>query len=65
VNKYVDHLFSELGIELQQIVPYTPQHNGVVKRKNMTLKEMANCMLQDRSLPPKLWVEAINYVYYI
>jgi hypothetical protein len=65
VNKYVEYICSESGIELQHTVPYTPQHNGVVERKNMTLKEMANCMLQSRALPPKLWDEAINCASYI
>jgi hypothetical protein len=36
-----------------------------VKRKNMTLKDLANYMLQARALPPKLWVEAIKYANYI
>jgi transposase InsO family protein len=54
VNKDVEHIFSEVGIELQHTVPYTPQQNGVLERKNMKLKEMANCMLQDRALPPNL-----------
>jgi transposase InsO family protein len=53
VNNYVDHLCSESGIELQHTAPYTPQQNGVAERKNMTLKEMANCLLQARELPPK------------
>jgi transposase InsO family protein len=65
VNKDVEHLCSESGIELQHTVPYTPQQNGVAERKNKTLKEMANCMLQARALPPKLWDEAINYAAYI
>jgi hypothetical protein len=42
-------------------VPYTPQQNGVAERKNRSLKEMANCMLQSKSLAPKMWAEAINF----
>ena len=37
---------TEQGIQMQHIVPYTSQQNGVVERKNCTLKEMANCMLE-------------------
>lgn len=46
-------------------MPYTPQQNGVAERKNRLLKEMANCMLQSKSLALKLWAEAINCVAYI
>ena len=65
MNKDVDHICSKSSIYLQHIVMYTPQQNGVAERKNQTLKEMANCMLQVRALPPKLWDEAINYASYI
>jgi hypothetical protein len=35
---------------MQHTVPYTPQQNGVAERKNHTLKEMANCMIQSKGL---------------
>jgi transposase InsO family protein len=54
-----------ISIQLQHTVPYTPQQNGVAERKNRSLKEMANCMLQSKSLDPKLWDEAINCEAYI
>ena len=44
---------------------YTPQQNGVAERKNRSLKEMATCMLQSKSLPQRLWDEAIKCVAYI
>jgi hypothetical protein len=50
---------------LKHTIPYTPKHNRVAERKNKTLKEMANSMLQARALPPKLWDEAINCATYI
>jgi transposase InsO family protein len=65
VNKDVEHVCSESSIALQHTVPYTTQQNGVAERKNKTLKEMANCILQARALPPKLWVGAINCEAYI
>jgi hypothetical protein len=61
VNKDVDHICLEIDIDFQHTVPYIPQQNGAAKRKNRTLKEMENYMLHERALPPKLWVEAINY----
>jgi hypothetical protein len=50
---------------MQHTIPYTPQRNGVAERKNHTLKEMANCMIQSKGLLLKYWVEAINCENYI
>jgi hypothetical protein len=50
---------------VQHIVPYTPQQNGVAERKNHTLKEMANCMIQSKGLSLKYWAESINCENYI
>ena len=59
VNKFIK-IFTERGIQMQHIVPYTPQQNGVAERKNRTLKEMANFMLQSKGLRLNFWAEAIN-----
>ncbi|MCO5575348.1 hypothetical protein L7F22_029148 [Adiantum nelumboides] len=47
------------GIKHQCTMPYTPQQNGVAERKNMSLMEMDRCMLKAKSLPHKLWMEAV------
>ncbi|MCO5558141.1 hypothetical protein L7F22_011718 [Adiantum nelumboides] len=47
------------GIKHQCTMPYTPQQNGVAERKNRSLMEMAKCMLKAKSLPHKLWMEAV------
>ncbi|MCO5613411.1 hypothetical protein L7F22_067687 [Adiantum nelumboides] len=47
------------GIRHQCTMPYTPQQNGVAERKNRSLMEMARCMLKAKSLPHKLWMEAV------
>ena len=47
------------GIVHQTIAPYTPQQNGVAKRKNRTLKGMINSMLNSSGLPHNLWGEAL------
>jgi transposase InsO family protein len=43
-GKYVKNYFTSYcttqGIQMQHIVPYTPQQNGVAERKNCTLKEI-------------------------
>ena len=53
------------GIQMQHTIPYTPQQNGVAERKNCTLKEMANYMIQSKGLSLKYWAEAINCANYI
>jgi hypothetical protein len=50
---------------MQHTVSYTTQQNGVTERKNCTLKEMANYMIQSKGLSLKYWVEAINCANYI
>jgi hypothetical protein len=65
VNHEIHNIFHEAGIQLQHTVPYTPQQNGVVERKNRSLKEMASCMLHAKSLPQRLWAEALNCATYI
>jgi hypothetical protein len=50
---------------MQHIFPYTPQQNGVSERKNRTLKEMANCMIQSKGLSLKYWAETMNCENYI
>ena len=65
MNKNLQHLCEECGIQMQHTVPYRPQQNGVAKRKNRSLKEMSTCMIEVKDLSPKLWDEAINGVSYI
>jgi transposase InsO family protein len=65
VNHEIHNLFHEAGIHLQHTVPYTPQQNEVAERKNRSLKEMVSCMLHAKSLPKRLWDEALNCETYI
>jgi transposase InsO family protein len=41
-------------------VPYTPQQNGIVERKNRTLIEAARTMLDEYKVSDQFWPEAIN-----
>jgi hypothetical protein len=50
---------------MQHIVPYRPQQNGVSERKNHTLKQMDNCMIQYKGLGLHYWVEDIKCENYI
>jgi hypothetical protein len=68
-GEYVNNNFTNYcttqGNQMQHTVPYTPQQNGVAARKNRTLKEMANCIIQSKGLSLKYWTEAINCANYI
>jgi transposase InsO family protein len=51
--------YSKIGIKRQFIQPHTPQHNGVVERKNRTLLDIVRCLLADSNLPSNSWAKAI------
>ena len=53
------------GISHQFAAPRTPQHNGVVERKNMTLQEMARAMIHGNKIPQRFWAEALSTACYI
>jgi transposase InsO family protein len=46
------------GIRREFIVPYSPQPNGVVERKNGAIVGAARSMLYDQGMPLFLWAEA-------
>ncbi|GJW03934.1 retrovirus-related pol polyprotein from transposon TNT 1-94 [Tanacetum coccineum] len=53
------------GITYNFSAPRTPQSNGVVERKNMTLQEMSRTMSNEQSLPQKFWCNAVDTSTYI
>ena len=63
-GEYVKYEFisycKDAGIHMQHSIPYTPRKNGVDERNNRSLKEMATCMLESKTLPPNFSVEAIK-----
>ena len=46
-------------------VPYTPQHNGVAKRKNYAIVGASRAMLHVQSLPFFLWGESCSTIVYV
>ena len=64
-NKIFDEFCDEQGIKHQYSSLRTPKQNGVVKRKNRVLTEMARTMLAGSRLPKKFWAEAINTTCHI
>jgi transposase InsO family protein len=59
-NLQVEEYLDEEGIKHEFSAPYTPQQNGVVERKNMTLIDMARTMLGEYKMPEQFWLEAVN-----
>ena len=55
----------DAGIQMQHSILYTHQQNGVAERNNRSLKEMATCMMESKTLPPNFLDEAIKYASYI
>jgi hypothetical protein len=58
-NTQVKEFLDEEGIKHELSAPYTPQQNGIVKRKNRKLIEAARTMLDEYKTPDS-WAEAIN-----
>ena len=56
---------SDLGIQRQLTMAYTPQQNGVSERRNKIVVEMAKSMLHEKNLPYMFWAEAVNTAVYL
>lgn len=55
----------DAGIEHQLTAPYTRQQNGVSQRRNRYILEMTRCMLHEKNLPNKFWVELANTAIFL
>jgi transposase InsO family protein len=64
-NTSFDEFCLEHEIDQQFSAPRVPQQNGVVKRKNCTLVEMARTMLDEHRTPRSFWADAISTTCYI
>jgi transposase InsO family protein len=62
-NAQIEGFLEEEGIK-NEFSPYTPQQNGVIERKNITLMDMARTMLEEYKTSDQFWVEAINTACY-
>ncbi|WVZ88337.1 hypothetical protein U9M48_034871 [Paspalum notatum var. saurae] len=63
-NTNIEEYCDEVGIKHEFSITYTPQQNGVVERKNMTLITLARSMLDEYSTSEKFWDEDINIACY-
>ena len=62
-GEYFSNVFDlfckEHGIIHERTPPYSPQSNGVAERKNRTLTDLVNAMLETAGLSKEWWGEAI------
>nr|GEY42700.1 retrotransposon protein, putative, Ty1-copia subclass [Tanacetum cinerariifolium] len=58
-QEFLDHL-KDHGIIAHRTPPYTPQHNGVSKRRNKTLLDMVRSMMSQTTLPKSFWDYALE-----
>jgi len=65
VNEELKKWCHSQGICFQMTAPYSPSQNGVAKRMNRTLGELARTMLTASKLPQFLWEPAITHAVYI
>jgi len=64
-NANFDRFCEKHGIIHSYYAPRTPQQNGVVERKNRSLKELARTMLNESNLPKYFWAYAIYTPSYV
>ncbi|WVZ24171.1 hypothetical protein V8G54_002715 [Vigna mungo] len=64
-SKEMNKFCEERGMIREVVAPYTPQHNGLVERRNKTLVEMTRCLLKGKKLPHNLWGEAVVTAAYL
>ncbi|KAD4888558.1 hypothetical protein E3N88_20631 [Mikania micrantha] len=53
------------GIRRELTIPYTPEHNGVVERKNRTIMGLTRSMLKQKELPNSFWAEGVATAVYL
>ena len=63
-NEFSDFLCNQ-GIRRQFTCRYTPQQNGVAKRKNRTLVNIARAMMTEKNMSLYYWAEVVNTANYI
>jgi transposase InsO family protein len=63
-NSQIEGFLQEEGIKHEFSSLYTPQQNGVVERKNITLLDMARTMLDEYKTPDRFWAKTINTACY-
>ena len=64
-SKEFDRYSLEHGIRKENIVPRTPQENGVSERMKRTIMERARCMRLHVGFPLQFWVDVVDTDVYL
>jgi transposase InsO family protein len=64
-NSHFKTFCHDLGLEHQFSSPYVACQNGVVERKNRSLREMARMMVDKHRTSRRYWAEAVNTACYV
>jgi transposase InsO family protein len=64
-SKEFDLFFETHGIKRKFFVFRTPHQNGIAKRRNRTVKEVAKTMLNEARLSDGYWREVVGTTIYI
>ena len=64
-NEKFSKFCEKMGIPHKFSASRTPQQNGVVERKNISLEELARTMLSESSLPKYFWANAVSTSCYV
>jgi hypothetical protein len=64
-SRSFDEFCADNGVQRHLTAPYTPQHNGVVERRNQTVVATARSMLKGRGVPSMFWGEAVTTAVYL
>ncbi|KAK2993848.1 hypothetical protein RJ640_027325 [Escallonia rubra] len=65
ISKEFKAFCEENGIRRPLTIPYSPQQNGVVERKNRSIVNMTRSMLKSKNLPKEFWAEAVVCAVYL
>ena len=63
-NEFMANLRKE-GIRREFLCRHATQQNGVAKRKNQHIVEVARVMMNEKNLPKSYWAEAVNTSIYL
>ena len=64
-NSSFEKFCEKHGVKHYFSAPRTPEQNGVVERKNRSLKELSRTMLNDMNLPAYFWADAVSTACYV
>ncbi|KAK2980575.1 hypothetical protein RJ640_017437 [Escallonia rubra] len=65
ISKEFKAFCEENGIRRPLTIPYSPQQNGVVERKNRSIVNMTKSMLKSKNLPKEFWAKAVDCAVYL